>query len=217
LEKKNSLPNNEMLTTKLLKSFSAKSLLLAVLFVCILVACSSEISYSQFDAFVGENSRQIKKYEDFLSSNNVAGIVPTEQLLRNARKWKDCSSSPYSIAPESMWPQQIKTLQLLKELKQTVPLHDIIVRSVYREPNINTCAGGSARSKHLGLNAIDFDVELDAAQSKALCEFWRRKGPRLNMGLGFYSNTALHIDTSGFRTWGHTHKRESSLCMHNHN
>lgn len=37
--------------------------------------------------------------------------------------------------------------------------------------------------------------------------------PALAMGLGFYTPTKIHIDTSGYRTWGNDYRRGTSLCM----
>ena len=35
----------------------------------------------------GENYQRVREYEKFLTRNNVAGIVPSFELLRSARDW----------------------------------------------------------------------------------------------------------------------------------
>jgi hypothetical protein len=61
--------------------------------------------------------------------------------------------------------------------------------------------------------AIDFDLPPNPDNVARLCELWREQGPALNLGLGFYTPTAIHIDTAGFRTWGSDHHRATSLCL----
>jgi uncharacterized protein YcbK (DUF882 family) len=68
-------------------------------------------------------------------------------------------------------------------------------------------------SKHRENRAIDFDLPPDSNNVARLCEFWRTQGAALNLGLGFYMPTAIHIDTGGFRTWGEDHHRATSLCV----
>jgi hypothetical protein len=77
---------------------------------------------------------------------------------------------------------------------------------------MNTCAGGSARSKHLENRAIDFDLPKRGDNVERLCAFWREHGQALNMGLGFYTATAIHVDTAGYRTWGGDYTWRTSLC-----
>ncbi len=43
----------------------------------------------------GENYQRVREYEKFLTRNNVAGIVPSFELLRSARDW------------QKMWPLRI--------------------------------------------------------------------------------------------------------------
>jgi uncharacterized protein YcbK (DUF882 family) len=106
------------------------------------------------------------------------------------------------------------TLQLVAELRATGVLSGERVASAWRSRELNDCEGGSSRSRHLENNALDFDVA-GGADVVALCGFWRRHGVRHRFGLGFYSPTAIHVDTSGFRTWGHDRHRGTSLCERN--
>lgn len=78
---------------------------------------------------------------------------------------------------------------------------------------MNHCAGGATSSRHLQNNAIDFDLPERPGHVAALCAWWRTHGPKTRMGLGFYTPAAIHIDTSGFRTWGTDRTRRTSLCI----
>ena len=105
------------------------------------------------------------------------------------------------------------TLHVVRELRDAGLLDPALARSVYRDTAVNRCAGGSAGSKHRDNRAIDFDLQTNPENVASLCAFWRKRGPELNLGLGFYTSTAIHLDTAGFRTWGHDHHRGTSLCI----
>ncbi|WP_460734908.1 D-Ala-D-Ala carboxypeptidase family metallohydrolase [Lysobacter tyrosinilyticus] len=103
------------------------------------------------------------------------------------------------------------TLQLVADLRATGILKDVVVASAWRSPSFNRCEGGSSASRHLTNNALDFDIRgtLDVI---GLCAYWRTHGAARKFGLGFYSPTEIHVDTSGFRTWGYDYHRATSLC-----
>ena len=77
---------------------------------------------------------------------------------------------------------------------------------------LNACAGGSPRSRHLSNNALDLDIPGAASDNQRLCAYWRKQGPAMKLGLGSYTKTRIHLDTSGFRTWGNDHTWRTSLC-----
>ena len=87
-----------------------------------------------------------------------------------------------------------------------------LMASGYRDAALTRCAGGSPRSRHVSNNALDFDLAGIAGQYSRLCGYWREQGPSLKLGLGFYTDTRIHLDTSGFRTWGSDHTWRTSLC-----
>lgn len=184
----------------------------AGLLIAIAVTGCSPAPPTPFESFLAENREAIQRYQAHLRRHGLEDVAPLEQLLRTSRRWRACSDSPYALAPESLWNRQLPTLRLLARLRKEIPLERIELRSVYRDEAVNRCSGGSSRSQHRQFNAIDFDVRLSKQHAQALCRFWKREGPALNMGLGFYTESALHIDTAGFRTWGKTHRRDSSLC-----
>ncbi len=105
------------------------------------------------------------------------------------------------------------TLRVVRELRDAGILDPALARSVYRDTAVNRCAGGSAGSKHRDNRAIDFDLPANPENVARLCAFWRKRGAALNLGLGFYTPTAIHLDTAGFRTWGSDHHRGTSLCV----
>jgi uncharacterized protein YcbK (DUF882 family) len=153
------------------------------------------------------------RYAAFLQAEGVAGIVPPQALARTARSWRACGNQEFATPPESLRANMLPTLRLVARLRDEGILDPALARSVYRAPEVNACAGGSARSKHLENRAIDFDLPARADNVAKLCAFWREHGEALNMGLGFYTPTAIHIDTAGYRTWGEDHTKRTSLCL----
>jgi hypothetical protein len=155
----------------------------------------------------------VRDYENHLRAHHVDGVVPMPQLLRIGRHWRRCRATEFAVPPRDAWSGIVPTLVLVRELKGAGLLREARVASAWRSPDINHCEGGSARSRHLHNNALDFDVALDEGDRRRLCEFWRRSGADAKFGLGFYRPTKIHVDTSGFRTWGPSYRRASSLCL----
>lgn len=161
--------------------------------------------------------QQATSYARFLQSQ--AGYMPPlEQMLRSARSWQDCGFDPYEIPPSEYWSNMVPTLKLVKLLQeQDVLPTDLEVVSVYRNPELNACANGSAGSKHL-LNAavdiaIDYGDEFERLiTEQKLCKFWLNEGQYYEFGLGLYKSGAIHIDTQGYRSWGSSHSSGSSPC-----
>ena len=63
------------------------------------------------------------------------------------------------------------------------------------------------------LRAVETCAVQGRIDVRRLCAYWRTRGAARKFGLGFYSPTEIHVDTSGFRTWGEDYHRGSSLCM----
>ena len=102
---------------------------------------------------------------------------------------------------------------------------ELQVQSSYRTPEINTCAGGAARSRHMRFQALDLlavDRPDDHAQFYGtLCAMQSRAGQGSAMGLGAYfdgsdpfynPNARFHIDGAGFRSWGRSYTAATSPC-----
>ena len=152
-------------------------------------------------------------YQHFLDRNGVGQVIPMPQLLKSARDWKKCRAEPFTMPPRVLWPHLVPTLQAVRQFKADGILVNPVAASVYRDPVLNACAGGSPGSKHMQLSAIDFDIEADGDSLNTLCNAWRTLGPELKLGLGFYTPTRIHLDTLGYRSWGSDHTRKTSLCL----
>ena len=142
----------------------------------------------------------------------VGNIVPVEQLLISARQPAKCPERQFEIPPKSLWANVAPTLRLVKALKESGIIKPTAATSAYRSVHSNDCSGGAKGSMHLTNNAIDINIDDSSAQTHALCEFWRKQGAAYRFGLGFYNPTAIHIDTSGHRTWGYDFTSKTSIC-----
>lgn len=154
---------------------------------------------------------QVESFESFLAYERLADVVPTYQLLRSASMWKECRAEPFQVPPARMWTQVRDVLVLLRELRQRGILPPFEVVSAYRDPHLNRCAGGAPRSSHQRF-AVDLSP-LESEDAERLCRFWRSEGKRWNMGVSRYPSGRIHIDRTGYRTWGATHGRGSSYCL----
>lgn len=159
----------------------------------------------------GAGAEGLIAYERMLTDAGVGDVVPTHALLRSSRRWRTCQAPEFLLPPSDRAAAIVPTLRVVAQLQALGIVEGSNVRSGYRSAALNHCSGGSARSRHLLNNALDFDLA-DGSQASALCEFWRTRGPSLAMGLGFYTPTRIHIDTSGHRTWGNNHRHGTSLC-----
>lgn len=158
---------------------------------------------------------EVERYAAYLRAERVHGIVPTPGLLRTSRRWRVCGHPEFAVPPASVQAHMPPTLRLVAQLHAAGLVDPALARSVYRDPAVNACAGGSTRSRHLENRAIDFDLPVRGDNVARLCAFWRTQGRAANMGLGFYTPTAIHVDTAGYRTWGTDFTRRSSLCTDN--
>lgn len=154
----------------------------------------------------------LSDYQRVLDDGQVADVVPMPALLRSSRRWKVCEAEEFLLPPADRAAAIIPTLRVVQRLQAAGWLDGRGIRSGYRSAALNACSGGSSRSRHLHNTALDFDLASDVHVDD-LCRFWRTQGPALRMGLGFYTPTKIHIDTSGYRTWGNDYRRGTSLCI----
>jgi uncharacterized protein YcbK (DUF882 family) len=188
---------------------------LALATLCVaLTACTSILPpASRHTRWLDAGHRDAAEaYAAFLRSEGMGDIVPAAALARTARRWRICGNREFDVPPIELQANMPPTLRLVARLRDAGILDPQRARSVYRDPAMNACAGGSARSKHLENRAIDFDLPERGDNVQRLCAFWREHGQALDMGLGFYTSTAIHIDTAGYRTWGGDHSWRTSLC-----
>lgn len=179
---------------------------------------------AQWQAFwQGDNRQNATNYQYYLARSlgvRVNKLPPLPQLLRTARNWQACNEAPFAVPPRELWDNLVPTLAIYDALKaQDIVPKTTVIRSIYRNPTLNACVGGAAKSRHLDNNAVDIwddswhDAdELMRAQS-ALCQFWATDGARLNLGLGLYATGAVHLDTGGYRIWGHIKNSVAAACQ----
>ncbi|WP_460763938.1 D-Ala-D-Ala carboxypeptidase family metallohydrolase [Lysobacter fragariae] len=170
--------------------------------------------HERYERWLSAGHREpVAAYNGYLRNRGAGDVVPMEQLLRSGRRWQRCDMDEFSLPPRKDWSSIVPTLALVRDLMAAGAIRQPIVASGWRNEHVNRCNGGSPQSRHLRNNALDFDIAGDAGGVARLCDYWRRYGARVGFGLGFYSATRIHVDTSGFRTWGGDHRRGSSLCI----
>lgn len=166
------------------------------------------------------DAQKAYEYEQYLRLH-LGVIPPMHELLTTARSWQACGYEPYEVPPQSLWANMVPTLRLYQHLKaQKILPVSTQIRSVYRNLELNRCAGGAVSSKHVVNGAIDIWVPEYGDESQALfdlkdklCQFWQQQGARYQFGLGLYATGAIHLDTQGYRKWGVQYSRESSPCQ----
>ncbi|WP_114954264.1 D-Ala-D-Ala carboxypeptidase family metallohydrolase [Sphingosinicella terrae] len=155
---------------------------------------------AQGPAIVG----QVLSFEAWQDAAGVRGVLPTWQMLRTASMWRECGGQPFEVPPHTHWPDMVRTLKFIRDhVKGAVG--EVEAVSGYRNPVLNRCARGSARSAHLDFFALDLVpvVPLDRAELfRRLCTVHARAGRAAEAGLGFYSFQRFHVDSRGFRRWG---------------
>ena len=169
------------------------------------------------------NRASATNYENFLVQQLGKGRVPPmRELLTTARSWQKCGYEPYQVPPMDLWDKMVPTIRLYNELREKNILPpQTQIRSVYRSPQLNQCAGGAPSSKHMTNGAMDIwipDYEMGSwqfnnAQNK-LCQFWIDNGKAHNFGLWLYSTGAIHLDTQGYRKWGGQYSQTGSPCRY---
>lgn len=150
----------------------------------------------------------------FLTQQGVAGIVPTWQLLRTATDWQRCSAQPFEVPPREEWPHLVETLRYIRAHIVPVvgPVQPV---SVYRNPQLNACAGGAPASAHQLLYAVDLVPERPTSREaliRGLCAIHLWQGAGFDVGLGFYKGLRFHVDSKKYRKWGGNGRGDSSPC-----
>ena len=166
--------------------------------------------------YMGANWRAgyVKSFHDYLATYGVASVVPTWQLLRTASSWRRCGAEPFEVPPTANWPHIVQTLRYLRDhVVPTVgPVEPV---SAYRNPTLNSCAGGAADSAHRHFLAVDL-VPLKPISREVmmndLCAVHAKQGNAYQVGLGFYAFMRFHIDSMKFRRWGGDGSPEASPC-----
>jgi hypothetical protein len=157
-------------------------------------------------------NNSVADFESYLAEFQLAGVVPTPELLRTATDWKKCGGPEFEIPPREHWPDVRKVLSLVSELKARRILVDFEAVSNFRNAQLNACAGGARQSAHTQSFAVDIISRSGKVDEKLLCEFWRTEGKTWEMGLARYPSGRIHLDTTRHRTWGSDHRNGTSFC-----
>ena len=170
--------------------------------------------YTRFEHWLDTGHRDaVAAYRRRLEGQQLEDTLPMDALLRTSRRWRICPHDEFATPPPALQPNIEATLRVVAQLRDAGLVDPALARSGWRDARVNRCAGGASGSRHLQNNALDFDLPADTDNVSALCTWWRTHGPKARMGLGFYTPTAIHIDTAGFRTWGTDRTRRTSLCV----
>jgi hypothetical protein len=166
-------------------------------------AGQDEPGYQSWYKAAGWRPVYVRAFHNYLVSNGVSGVAPTWQLLRTATDWGRCGADPFEVPPTTEWANIVATLRFVRD--QVVPvIGPIEPVSVYRNPMLNSCAGGAATSTHREMGAVDV-VPLRPITREALmvqlCAI-HAAHPDSNNGLGFYKGLRFHIDARKYREWG---------------
>ena len=146
---------------------------------------------------------QVKAFNDYLASAQVSRIVPTWELLRTATAWQECGQQPFEVPPADEWPHMVETLRYVRDhvIPAVGPVEPV---SVYRNPQLNKCAGGAPESAHKLDSAIDMvplkPIDRETLM-RTLCGVHTEYGAPYNAGLGFYAYLRFHVDSEKFRRW----------------
>ena len=148
-------------------------------------------------------SAQVKSFNNYLLSYQVAGIVPTWQLLRTATSWQKCGGQPFEVPPTDEWPHIVQTLRYVHNyvIPAVGPVEPV---SGYRNPVLNQCAGGAPESAHKHYSAIDLVPLRPTTREqlmRTLCSVHSLHGSEYSTGLGFYAYLRFHVDSTKFRRW----------------
>lgn len=167
-------------------------------------AGQDEAGYRAWIAAATWRPAYVKAFDDWLTAQGIAGIVPTWQLLRTASMWKTCGAEPFEVPPSSEWPHLIETLHYVRD--HVIPVvGPVEAVSAYRNETLNVCAGGAKESAHRWLYALDL-VPLRPttrpALMRGLCAIHAWQGGGSAVGLGFYKGLRFHIDSKKYRKWG---------------
>lgn len=188
-----------------------KTLWVALALAWSMVGAADERDETQFVHWFRDHDTAA--FERFLVQRKVDAVVPLYQLLRSASDWQSCHAQPFAVPPPSHWPAVESTLRLLDALRQQGVLTRFEVVSAYRNTRLNACAGGAAHSAHTQAFAVDLEFPDASAQPQRLCDFWKQHGDEWNLGLSRYPSGRVHLDTTGYRTWGDDYRAATSYCL----
>lgn len=173
--------------------------------------------FAGYQAWLASNPAHpawVMQYKSFLDAEGVGDVVPVWQLLRTASQWRDCGQSAFEMPPQVFWPAMAETLQFVRDHVKP-GIGEVEAVSVYRNPYLNSCAGGSARSVHRTNIALDLVPRYPYERAdlmRRLCTIHGRHGKQYDVGLGVYVGLRFHIDTWDYRAWGISESEGGDQC-----
>lgn len=186
------------------------------------------MSEASFEAWLANDPQRAEDYsalQTYLSDQGVGDVVPVWQLARVDLEYAEkCKLDVWRLPPREVWPNVVPALRLVRDYVEP-EIGEVAVQSSYRTPELNACARGAARSKHISFHALDLWLVTPpkdlGAHYRKLCDIQERAGRATRMGLGAYYDPndkdynpegRFHIDAAGYRSWGRSYTRASSLC-----
>ncbi len=174
----------------------------------------SKADYLAWLAKSPESRQNVREFRAFLAERRVAGLLPVWQLVRTSSSWRECSAERFEVPPVDLWANIVNTLAFVKHEVQPA-IGEVEALSTFRNAHLNDCSQGKPRSAHRMFFAMDLvpASDIDRGEMIArLCAAHAERGPEYRVGLGFYSGSRFHIDTSGFRKWGTDGRGATSPC-----
>jgi hypothetical protein len=174
----------------------------------------SRADYLAWLARSPDNQDAVRSFRTFLADKGVEDVVPTWQLVRTSAAWQQCRAERFEVAPVGQWQNIVRTLKFVKD-EVSPAIGEVEALSVFRNEKLNACSKGARLSAHRMFFAMDLVPATDIARAdmiRNLCAAHARSGRAYNAGLGFYSASRFHVDTSGYRKWGVDGRGASSPC-----
>lgn len=174
----------------------------------------SKADYLAWLAKAPENRNHVRSFSEFLAEKSVQDVVPVWQLVRTSSSWRQCSASPFEVAPAQQWSNIVTTLSFVKNEVQPA-IGAVEALSGFRNDQLNNCSNGKPKSAHRMFFAMDLvpAAAVDRGDMIArLCSAHAERGADYRTGLGFYSGSRFHVDSSGFRKWGSDGRGATSPC-----
>jgi hypothetical protein len=131
---------------------------------------------------------------------NLRVFSANEFLVKGARHAQNgLNTDP----PQALWPNIVKTVQVLVELRRRLGNAAITLNSVYRSRRYNESVGGARDSQHMKFTAVDFQAHDGHGPSHwARVLHGMRSESFFSGGIGEYSSF-VHVDTRGYNAdWG---------------
>lgn len=174
----------------------------------------SKADYLAWLAQAPENREDVRSFRSFLAENRVQDVLPVWQLVRTSSSWRECRAGRFEVAPTAQWSNIVETLAFVKDEVRPA-IGEVEALSGFRNDHLNSCSNGKPGSAHRRFFAMDLVPVGDITRNDMiarLCTAHAQRGAGYSAGLGFYSGSRFHVDSSGFRKWGSDGRGATSPC-----